>query len=120
MKKYALQVYKFGVVRVILNKWHVGTGKLTYWFPSVFALGLSALLLLAILFPPVAILPLFYFVPVFLDALIKTKNLKIALLAICTTLVQFYAYGYGFLKSQIRLNVLGKQEKEAFPNFFFK
>lgn len=119
-KKYGKQVYKFGVVRVILNKWHKGTGKITYWFPSVFTLGLTCLIMLSLVFPPISILPLFYFIPVFVDALIKTKNLKISLLAICTTLIQFFFYGYGFLLSQIKINLMKQHEKKAFPNFFFK
>lgn len=39
-EKFYLQVQKFGMVRPILNKWHPGTGKITYWFPLVFILGL--------------------------------------------------------------------------------
>ena len=38
--KFYKQVYKFGMVRPILNKWHPTTSKLTYWFPSLFLLGL--------------------------------------------------------------------------------
>ena len=39
--KFYTQVHKFGLVRPILNKWHPNSGRLTYWFPTVFILGLS-------------------------------------------------------------------------------
>ena len=38
--KFYKQVHKFGSVRPILNAWHPETIKLTYWFPSIFCLGL--------------------------------------------------------------------------------
>ncbi|MGB0403997.1 MAG: glycosyltransferase [Salibacteraceae bacterium] len=120
-QKFSLQVYKFGVVRVILNKWHPGTGKLTYWFPTVFSIGyLGWLILSLLLFPPAAILNLLYALLLFLDALIKTKNVGIALGAVRAAFIQFFSYGWGFLKSNWRINVLKKHEKEAFPGFFFK
>src|SRR5690606_16241396 len=34
--KFYTQVYKFGMVRPILNKWHPNTKRLTYWFPTLF------------------------------------------------------------------------------------
>ena len=38
--KFFIQVNKFGKVRPILNLWHPQTSKLTYYFPSLFILGL--------------------------------------------------------------------------------
>ena len=40
-----------------------------------------------------------------------------ALLAI---MIQFFGYGYGFLKSTFVLGVLKKNPKESFPQLFFK
>ena len=37
--KFYKQVYKFGLVRPILNYWHPETKKITYWFPALFILG---------------------------------------------------------------------------------
>ncbi len=36
LKKFGKQVYQFGAARPILNQRHPGSGKLTYWFPSLF------------------------------------------------------------------------------------
>lgn len=120
-RKFSLQVYKFGVVRVILNKWHPGTGKLTYWFPTVFSIWYIGWLIISIIFyPPAIILNLLYALLLFLDALIKTKNIGIAIGAVRAAFIQFFSYGWGFLKSNWKINVLKKNEKEAFPGFFFK
>ncbi len=120
-KKFSTQVYKFGVVRVILNKWHPGTGKITYWFPTVFSIGFTGWLIGSlILFPELALLNVLYVLLLFFDALVKTKSMGIALGAVRAAFIQFFSYGWGFLKSNWRINVLKKNEKEAFPRFFFK
>jgi glycosyltransferase involved in cell wall biosynthesis len=119
-QKFAKQVYKFGVVRVILNKWHPGTSKITYWFPTVFSLGLLAFLILGFWDQIFWYALVVYLSVMFIDAIFRTRNLKIAILAIFTSMVQFFGYGWGFLKSQFKLNLLRKEEKEAFPGFFFK
>src|SRR5690606_27399676 len=38
LKKFAKQVYQFGVARPILNQRHPKYTKLTFWFPSLFLL----------------------------------------------------------------------------------
>jgi glycosyltransferase involved in cell wall biosynthesis len=47
--KFLKQVYKFGMVRPILNSWHPETSRLTYWFPSLFSLGFIVAILFFIL-----------------------------------------------------------------------
>jgi len=39
LKKFAKQVYQFGVARPILNQRHPDYTKLTFWFPSLFLIG---------------------------------------------------------------------------------
>lgn len=119
-KKFSTQVYKFGVVRVILNQWHPGTGKLTYWIPTLFSLGFAGWLLYSLLFfPPAVLLNFCYLGLLFFDALVKTKNTGIALGGVRAALIQFYSYGWGFLKSQWKINVLKQKPEKAFPNCFF-
>jgi len=119
--KFYVQVNKFGMVRPILNKWHPGTAKPTYWFPSLFLLGLIVAIVLSILglWLPL-MLYVFYFLFLFLDALIKSKNLAVAVLGIFATLIQFAGYGIGFFKSTILLNFSNKNPEELFPKLFFK
>ncbi|SNR44158.1 Glycosyl transferase family 2 [Maribacter sedimenticola] len=120
-KKFYTQVNKFGMVRPILNKWHPATRKFTYWFPTLFSLGL----IFAVILVGLGVyLPLFcyvlYFSILWLDALLKTKNILVSILAIFATGVQFIGYGYGFLKSTICLAVSSKKANEIFPKLFFK
>ncbi|MFD2098387.1 glycosyltransferase [Flagellimonas iocasae] len=119
--KFYIQVNKFGMVRPILNKWHPGTARPTYWFPTLFMIGLCFSLLLAIVG---IVLPLwlysFYFLVLFLDALFKNRNVKVAFLAIFAALTQFTGYGIGFLKSTFLLNFNNKEPEELFPKLFFK
>lgn len=121
LKKFSKQVYKFGLVRNILGKWHKGTTKAVYFLPTMFLFFCLFSLLGAILVSPLVLLPLGFFVVVlWLDALRSTKSLKIASLAVIATFVQFFSYGYGFLKSFVAITLLGKEEKETFKNVFFR
>lgn len=119
--KFYTQVNKFGMVRPILNKWHPGTAKPTYWFPTLFILGLGVAILAAFLG---LWLPLFlyasYFFVLFLDAWIKTRSISVALLSIYAVFVQFIGYGIGFIKSTMLLNFSNKNPEELFPKLFFK
>ena len=45
--KFYKQVYKFGMVRPILNQWHPKSRSIVYWFPTVFSLGLLIAVILA-------------------------------------------------------------------------
>ncbi len=119
-KKFSKQVYKFGVVRVILNKWHPGTSKITYWLPTLFSLGVVSTIVFGIKYPSITFLAGLYFVMMFLDCLIKTKSLPIALGAVFAAIIQFFSYGWGFLKAQWIINVQKRDEREALPEFFFK
>lgn len=119
-RKFYQQVHKFGLVRPILNKWHPGTKKLTYWFPSLFCLGLLLAVVLWLFGNDWLILIYAsYFVLVFLSALINRKSLSIALLSIWAMCIQFIGYGYGFMKSTLALEVLNKNEENYFPQLFF-
>lgn len=119
--KFAKQVYKFGKVRPILNTWHPEFTKLTFWFPTLFIIGLD-IALLVMLFG--IFIPIYFYISYFFILLITstwhTKSLKIGFLSIIAVLIQFYGYGIGFLESQISLNILKKDPEKQFPDLFFK
>jgi len=54
----------------------------------------------------------------FLLALFKT-NIVSAFMVIPTILIQFFGYGWGFLKSTLMLGISKKTPQEIFPNLFF-
>ncbi|TAI49063.1 glycosyltransferase [Flagellimonas allohymeniacidonis] len=120
-KKFYIQVNKFGMVRPILNKWHPGTARITYWFPTLFIFGLLFSIGLAFtgFYVPLLFFGI-YFSVLFLDALVKTKHLKIAFFSIFATFIQFVGYGSGFLKSTFLVNFSSKEPEILFPKLFFK
>tara|TARA_R110002012_G_scaffold303710_1_gene505719 strand:- start:18033 stop:19040 length:1008 start_codon:yes stop_codon:yes gene_type:complete len=119
--KFYKQVSKFGLVRPILNRWHPETKKITYWFPSLFILGLLVAFVLAV-FSYFQLFALYgiYFLVVFLIALRSTRSLKIAIQSIFATMIQFTGYGFNFLKSITILRISNKKPEEIFPQLFFK
>ena len=119
--KFFVQVKKFGMVRPILNRWHPGSGKITYWFPSLFCLGLL-LAIVSIFFGlvvPIAIY-LIYFGLLFVHSMGMNKNATVAFLSLVAVLIQFAGYGYGFLRNTLLLATSDKRPQELFPGLFFK
>jgi len=94
--------------------------KPTFWFPSLFLLGYVMGVFHYFVWGYGHLLALYglYTFIVFFHALIVTKNVNIAAMAIIATYVQMFSYGYGFLKSWIKLNILRQSPKEAFPSHF--
>lgn len=119
--KFKIQVSKFGKCRPILNNWHKGSSKLTYWFPTIFCLGfIIALLLTAFKIHLLLVMYVLYFFGVFLEASFKYKSLKIGLMSIWAVSIQFFGYGKGFLLSHVQVNILNKAPEKVFPYLFFK
>lgn len=119
-QKFYIQVNKFGLVRPILNKWHPSTKKITYWFPTIFCLGLIAAFVLYFLnFKGLIIIYISYFLIAFIVALISTKNLMVSVLSLIAIIVQFFGYGVGFLKSTFVVSILNKEPETYFPQLFF-
>jgi glycosyltransferase involved in cell wall biosynthesis len=113
------QIRNFGAARPVLNKLHPGSGRITYWFPSLFILGLIFSLLSFVLnFPAPLMLYLLYFLAVGIDSFIKNKQLVVAILSILAVFAQFLAYGTGFLRSVLRLHILRKSAMDTFPKMF--
>jgi len=99
-KKFFKQVHNFGVARVNLGILHKNSLKLVHTAPAVLLIGLFVILLLSILYTPLWLtLPAFYVLLLFVSALVKTKKLKTAFLAVWASFIQITAYGIGFLKS---------------------
>lgn len=118
--KFYTQVRKFGMVRPILNTWHPDFKKTTFWFPSLFVVYVSFSILLAFFgFYWFLLTVVGYLLLLFTVALITTKSIKIACFAIFATLIQFYGYGTGFVKSTYYIDWLKKNPRIKFPQLFF-
>jgi glycosyltransferase involved in cell wall biosynthesis len=101
IQQFFKQTFGFGTARPILNEKYPETAKITYWFPSLFIIGLDVSIILTI-FGYRKLLYFYgcYFTLIFIDSLFKNKNLYVAFLSIITSLTQFLGYGLGFLKSK--------------------
>lgn len=116
------QVFKFGSVRPILNKWHPQYNRLLFWFPSLFLLGfVLSLMMLLMEQPYLFYVYISYGVMVLLSALIASRSIKIAVLSVLAVCIQFAGYGIGYLRSffMLKLNP-HTPEKKLFPNLFFE
>ena len=100
IKQFFKQTFGFGTARPKLNKMYPETAKLTYWFPSLFLIGLDASVFLAI-FGHYFLVKAYsvYFLILLFDSFFK-NGLKVAILCIITSFTQFLGYGLGFLESQ--------------------
>ncbi|GAA4818533.1 glycosyltransferase [Litoribaculum gwangyangense] len=115
------QVYKFGLVRPILNQWHPSTNKITYWFPTVFSIGfIISVVLLFFNFKWLFYTYILYFIIAFMVALISNNNIVVSLLSLIAIFVQFFGYGFGFLISTLATSILNMEPETYFPKLFFK
>ncbi|MEH6536256.1 MAG: glycosyltransferase [Psychroserpens sp.] len=120
-QKFYTQVHKFGLVRPILNQWHPKTKRITYWFPTLFMLGLMIAIVLFFIGYRLPLLGYgIYLIIAFILSLISNRNLSVAIQSILAIFIQFFGYGYGFLKSTFAISILKKNPQQHFPKLFFK
>jgi len=122
-EKFTVQVNKFGKARPILNSWYPKYNKLTFFFPSVFIIGLFLSVLLYILsqkFDYLLQMYFVYFLAILLISSIQNKSIKIGFLSLKAVWNQFYGYGTGFIESFLKIIVLKQKPEKAFPKLFFK
>ena len=115
------QVYKFGLVRPILSKWHPDSEKLTYWFPALFSLGMFFAVILLIFKLQFLVYAYFaYFFIILVDASIRNGSVQIGVFSIWASLIQFTSYGLGFCRSTYYIRYRKEDPEKRFPLLFFK
>ena len=134
LNSFVKQIYKFGSVRVILNRMHPKYQSRLFLLPSVFTFGwmlLVVLLLFYFLLNPKALyldivylgisLYLLYSLLFFLSTWLISKSLQIAVVSVPLMFIQFASYSYGYIRSSIKLLGVTSNHIEAkLPEFFFK
>ena len=91
------QVNHSGKARIVLYQKHPESLKIVHLLPAMFTIGLVLLLIIAIAFPIVLLLLLLYILILFIDSLIKNKNIIVAFVSVPAAFVQLTAYGTGFI-----------------------
>ena len=135
-KKFFRQVYNSGIARINLEKRHPGTMKLVHLLPTVFTVGVIALILISAVgralmhyvdrdqFYWMCFAPwipiLLYSLLICIDSTIKNKSLKVGLLSVPAAFVQLMGYGLGFIESWWKRCVLRQDEFTAFEKTFYK
>lgn len=135
-RKFFRQVFNSGIARINLTKRHPGTLKLVHLLPTVFTLGVIALVLTSAVgrllmyyvdndrFRWLCLLPwlplLLYSLIIFIDSSIKNRSLWVGLLSIPAAFTQLMGYGLGFIKAWWKRCVLKQDEFTAFEKTFYK
>ena len=119
--KFSVQVTKFGKARPILNSWYPEYSKLTFFFPTIFLIGVYfSIIFLAFGFTFPIVCYIFYFLLILVTATVQNKSFKIGFLSLIAVFKQFFGYGNGFLESYIKVILLKQKPEIAFPELFFK
>lgn len=108
-KKFFRQVHVFGMSRITLRLLYPGSMKLVHWLPAVAVIGAVTLLILAAAVSPWFLLPIaLYLLAIWIAALVHTRSVRIATLAIPASVIQLGGYGTGFIKAYVTKILLGR------------
>ena len=116
LRSFIRQIYKFAVTRVILTKQFPGHFSWVFLAP----VGFILFLILSFFFKPVLYLLLFYLLCSFVEFLVRSRDVRVAFLALPLIFIQNAAYAYGLIQGFIHLYLLGKEPRRAFPQLYFK
>jgi len=135
-RKFFRQVYNSGIARVNLYKKYPESLKLVHLLPSVFTVGVIALVLTSAVgrvlmeyddphrwywLCAAPWLPiLLYCLLILVDATLQHRSLKIGFLSVAAAFTQLIGYGTGFIAAWWQRVVRGKSEFQAFENTFYK
>ena len=135
-RKFFRQVYNSGIARINLEKRHPNTLKLVHLLPSVFTVGVIAMVLVSAVgrvlmhyddvhrwfwLCAVPWLPIIlYSLVILIDSTIQNKSLKVGILSIPAAFVQLMGYGLGFIESWWKRCVLKQDEFTAFEKNFYQ
>ena len=134
LNSFVKQIYKFGSVRVILNRMHPKYQSRLFLLPSVFTIGWMLLVVLSLIsfllntkalyldFAYLGILLyLLYSILFFVSTWFISKSFQIAIVSVPLMFIQFASYAYGYLRSSVKLIGVSRDKIEAkLPEFFFK
>ena len=137
-RKFFKQVYNSGIARVNLFKKYPDSLKVVHLLPTVFSVGVIALILVSAVgralmyYDPthfhrwylVCALPwipiLLYCLLILVDSAIRNKSLEVGLLSVPAAFVQLMGYGFGFIEAWWKRCVMRKDEFQAFEKNFYE
>lgn len=106
LSQFFRQVQGFGRGRVRVGKVHPTEIKPVHWLPSLVLLDFLLMPVVLIINRPLALVGYtFYFVywlALMVDCFMKTNSIPAAILSVPSAMVQFFGYGWGFLKEIVK------------------
>ena len=135
-RKFFRQVYNSGIARINLYKKYPESLKLVHMLPTVFTVGICALVLTSAVGRVLMAyddihrwywlcaapwLPIIlYCLLITADSTAANKSLKVGLLSVPAAFVQLFGYGCGFISAWWKRCVKGQDEFHAFEKTFYK
>lgn len=98
-RKFARQVYVFGMSRITLKTLYPGSLKAVHCLPALFLLGSVFCIVMGIFVSPWWFLPLGVYALALLLSAWVSSGLKVALYAVPASFIQLWGYGAGFIKA---------------------
>jgi hypothetical protein len=121
LRQFYKQVYNSGIARINLHKRHPGSMKVVHTFPSLFVLGVLAMLLGTLWLGSISLAPLaIWAVLIAADSTMKNKSLAVGLISIVASCIQLSGYGLGFIVAFFKRIVFAKKEFASFENNFYE
>ena len=134
-RKFFRQVYNSGIARINLYKKYPESLKLVHMLPTVFTVGVCALVLMSAVGRVLMAyddihrwywlcaapwLPIIlYCLLITADSTAANKSLKVGLLSVPAAFVQLFGYGCGFISAWWKRCVKGQDEFHAFEKTFY-
>lgn len=113
-KKFLRQVWVFGMSRITLRLLYPDSLKLVHTLPAVaLVMAVACIVLGNVVSPWWFLPPAVYLLAIFVGALISTRSVKIALLAVPAAVIQICGYGAGFIYAWFTKILLGRGRDEA-------
>ncbi|MBQ8501169.1 MAG: glycosyltransferase [Bacteroides sp.] len=121
LRKFFKQVHNSGIARINLYKKYPESLKAVHLLPTLFTLGVVALLLCSVICAYSLTLIGAYALLVCIDATLQNRSLKIGLQAVAASFIQLTGYGTGFLRAWWLRCVCGRNEElQAFKKNFYQ
>lgn len=107
-KKFWRQVHVFGMSRITLKLLYPDSMKLVHTLPALFVVSNVVMVLMALIFSWLWILPLaIYLLAVWISAIVSTRSFTIGCKAVLASVIQLWGYGSGFIRAFVWKILLG-------------
>jgi glycosyltransferase involved in cell wall biosynthesis len=119
-KTFFKQVYNSGIARIHLNYRHPGSLKILHLIPTLFTFGYLLLIIASFIIPDLIYLVALPVIVFFMDALVKTRNIKVSATASISSLIQLSGYGFGLFIAALKRKMLNQKEFYAYEENFYE